>query len=170
MTRTRALFLSALVAFSASNASAQAPVPIELTLRASASAVPLHRDFALHALVKNSGNARTVALRGAPGFGPGGGLELVVTDAAGKRRIVPHPTRAPSLEEATRNGRAVLLRRGEALAVRHREAARKIFLAPGRYRLSVRYSPVTHGAALPIAGADESQSAESPHISVEVIP
>lgn len=170
MTRTRALFLSALVAFSASNASAQAPVPIELTLRASASVVPLGRDFALHALVKNSDSAKTVALRGMPGFGPGGGLELVVTDASGKRWIVPHPTRAPSLDEATRNGRAVLLRPGETLAVRHREAARKIFLAPGRYRLAVRYSPVTRGAGSPITGAQESQLAESQPISVEVKP
>lgn len=166
----RTFFLFALSAHCASPAVAQAQAPVDLTLRASASTVSLDRDFAMHALVSNRERERTIALRGTPGFGPGGGLELVVTDAAGKRRIVAHPSRAVSLEEGTRDSRAVMLRPGETLAIRHRESARKIFLAPGRYQLAVRYSPITQGAATPIAGAAESKAAESRPISVDVRP
>lgn len=170
MSRMNALFFCALAALSASTVSAQAKAPVELTIRAPATTVPLDRDFALHALVRNSDRARTVALRGTPGFGPGGGLELVVTDASGKRRIVAHPTSAAPLEEATRNGRAVLLGPGEGLAVRHRQAARRIFVAPGTYQLAVRYSPVTRGAGSAINGAVDTLSAESPAVRVEVVP
>jgi hypothetical protein len=163
------LLLGALALFATMNAAAQAGPSVELTLQPANTTVRLDGAFAFHAVIRNTERARTVALRGMPGFNPGGGLALVVVDPAGQRRTVAHAPGARSVDEATKDGRAKLLRPGEALAVRHRERASDLFPAPGKYELRLRYASPARGAQPAITGAVEGASAESESVVIEVL-
>ncbi|GIX37341.1 MAG: hypothetical protein KatS3mg127_0580 [Silanimonas sp.] len=169
MPRMCTLLLGAFALFATVHAAAQATPSVEVALQPASTTVRLDGAFVFHALIRNTERARTVVLRGMPGFNPGGGLELVVVDPAGQRRTVAHPAGARSVEEATRDGRARPLRPGEALAVRHRERASGLFPAPGKYEVRVRYTSPSRGAQPMISGAVEGASAESEPVIIEVL-
>jgi hypothetical protein len=161
------LAVASLLSCAASPLLAQAS-QVDLQLQVLTSTVKLEQPATFRIVLSNPHPSRRVALRGDPGFAAGGGLELVVIDAAGVRRKAP-PADELAADETPDDSRAVLLHPGHGLALQRRELASALFPAPGIYRVQVEYRsplPANAGGGNDIEGA----AAVSDLIEIEVTP
>jgi hypothetical protein len=160
----RSLLLGVVSLVLSASAIAQPPSPLSVELRTPTREVRRGDLFLLQVGLSNVDEARTVVLRGDPGFGPAGGLELRVTDSQGRTTIAPRTVSYVTLSEAQDGVRKTLLRPGQALWINRHVRVRDLFPAPGSYRLEVRYtspSPSSRSPALPgrvVEGASEQSN------------
>lgn len=122
-------------------------------------------------LLRNTDTQRSVVLRGEPGFGPAGGMELVITDGQGVSRSLPATSGDMTLEQAQTGTRRMLLPPGHGHAVYRQMPVQTLFPSVGQYQLRVNYSsPMpTPGNPSVASNAIEGSQATTATVAIEVV-